>query len=112
MNRRRNEPRTRASTVISLILFAVIAACGGIVHALFKNTQIQVNREIDAIERRCEQYKLDVRTTQMRMDQLLNRFVIREQLEESGSSLVPIPLGLIEEVGPVPPVRQSVAAVP
>jgi hypothetical protein len=112
MNRRRNEPRTRASTVISLILFAVIAACGGIVHALFKNTQIQVNREIDAIERRCEQYKLDVRTTQMRMDQLLNRFVIRKQLEETGSSLVPIPLGIIEEVAPAPAIPHRVAAVP
>jgi hypothetical protein len=36
----------------------------------------------------------------MRMDQLLNRFVIRKQLEENGSDLRPIPLAVIEEIGP------------
>ena len=34
----------------------------------------------------------------MRMDQLLNRFVIRKQIQESGSLLKPIPAGLTEDV--------------
>ena len=34
----------------------------------------------------------------MRMDQLLNRFVIRKQIEENGSNLRPIPMGVVEQI--------------
>jgi hypothetical protein len=62
-------------------------------------------REIDAIERRIEHCRLEIRTTEMRMDQLLNRFVIRKQLEENGSNLRPISLAVVEEIDPAPPHR-------
>lgn len=110
MNRRRHDTRTPASAYFALILAAAIAAVGGVLHAYYKNRQIQVSREIDAIERRIEQYQLDVRTTQMRMDQLLNRFAMRKQLEEAGSAMVSIPVSAIEEVDPAPLLRHSVAA--
>jgi len=111
MNRRKSEPRTPASVIFALIAAALIAAGGGVLHVYYKNRQIQVAREIDAIEQKVEQYQFDVRTTQYRMDQLLNRYTIRQQLEENSSSLCAIPLGLIEEVDPAPPNRGSVAAV-
>jgi HAMP domain-containing protein len=113
MNRRRNETKTPMSAFIALFLAAAIVTVGGVAHAFFKNRQIQVSREIDALERRVEAYQLDIRTTEMRMDELLNRFLIRAQLEDLGSGLRPIPAGVIEEVDPLQPLRHSVAsAVP
>lgn len=110
MNRRRNEPRTQASVFFGVILATVIVAAGGVLHAYYKNRQIQISREIDAIDQRVEQYRLDIRTTEMRMDQLLNRFVIRKQIEQNGSLLRPIPLDAIEEIDAVPSSRHSVAS--
>ena len=94
----------------ALILAAVIAAGGGVLHADYKNRPVQVSREIDAIDRRVEQCRLDIRTTDMRRDQLLNRFAIRKQIEENGSSLRPIPAGVTEEIDAATLTRHSVAS--
>ena len=50
------------------------------------------------MERRIEQHQLDIRTVQMRADQILNLFAIRKTLEQVGTDLVPIPLGVSEDV--------------
>ena len=110
MNRRRNESRTSGFPIFALLIAAAIMAAGGVLHVYYKNGQIQVCREIDAIDRRVEQYRLDIRTTEMRMDQLLNRFVIRQQLEENGSSLRPISVAVVEEIKPATSARRSVAS--
>jgi len=116
MNRRRNDSghRTHPTTVVAISLALAIAALGGIWQAWMKNRQIQVKREIDAVERRCGQHQLDIRTAEMRKDQLLNRFAIRQQLAELGSDLVPIPMGVTEEISlktqPADP--PAIAAVP
>jgi hypothetical protein len=110
MNRRRNETRTPASTFFALFLAAAIAAAGGVLHAFYKNCQVQISREIDATDRRVEQCRLDIRNTEMRMDNLLNRYVIRKQIEENGSSLRPIPLGVVEDIDATVASRHSVAS--
>ncbi len=110
MNRRRNQTRPSALVFFALFLAAAIAAGGGVLHAVYKNRQVQITREIDAIDRRVEQDRLDIRTTEMRMDQLLNRFVIRKQVAANGSSLRPIPLGRVEEIDAVTVNRHSVAS--
>ncbi len=110
MNRRRNEARTPVSVFFALLLAAGIAACGGVLHAYYKNRQVTITREIDAIDRRVEQYRLDIRTTEMRMDQLLNRFVIRKQIEENGSTLRPIPMGVVEQIDSAGSNHHSVAS--
>ncbi len=114
MNRRRDEPKTSASVIIAIILAATIAGGGGVLHVICKNRQIQVSREIDEIERNVEHYRLEIRTSEMRMDQLLNRFVIRKQLEENGSSLRPISAALVEEIHiePLADRRRVAAATP
>ena len=66
----------------------------------YRNCQIQTAREIDAVERRIERHQLDIRTVQMRADQILNLFAIRKTLEEVGTELVPIPVGVSEDVLP------------
>lgn len=100
MNRRRNEPRSSGFSIFALLIGAAIIAAGGVLHVYYKNSQIQMTRKIDAIERRIEQYRLDISTTQMRMDQQLNRFVIRKQLEQNGSTLHPISVAVVEEIDP------------
>jgi len=110
MNRRREEPRTHTSVFFALILAATIMACGGILHAYYKNRQVQVNREIDAVDQHVEHCRLDIRTCEMRMDQLLNRFAIRQQLEQNKSKLHPISLAVVEEVNPALVSRRNVAS--
>ena len=114
MNRRREESRTPSRTpwsvFIALFIATGITTAGGVLHVIYKNRQIQVAREIDAIERRIEHCRLEIRTTEMRMDQLLNRFVIRQQLEENGSQLRPISLAVVEEIDPGSNERRSVAS--
>lgn len=111
MNRRKEEPRSHTSVIFALILAAAIMAAGGVLHAYYKNRQIQVSREIDAIEKNVEHCRFDIRTTEMRMDQLLNRFVIRKQLEQNKSKLRPISLAVVEDVDATPPTRRNVAVV-
>ena len=111
MNRLKSTTSTPTSIFVALIGAAVIAAAGGVQHAMYKNRQVKIKREIDAIERRVEQYKLDIRTIQMRSDSILNRFAIRKQLEDMGSALRPIPPGLPEEVNPAPPAAVA-SAIP
>lgn len=110
MNRRRNETRTPVSVLVAVIFAAAIIASGGVLHAYYKNRQVQANRSLDEIERRIEQCRLDMRTSQMRMDQLLNRFVIRKQLAENGSPLIPISSAIVEEVNPSPADPRAVAS--
>lgn len=93
-----------------MILGATVAAGGGILYAYFKNRQIQTVREIDRIERRIEQHRLEIRTTEMRIDQALNRYVIREELAQQRSTLRAIPRGVVEEVKSTPARAVALAA--
>ena len=111
MNRRRHESHTSGHPILALLFVATIIAAGGVLHVFYKNSQIKITREIDAIDRRVEHYRLEIRTTEMRMDQLLNRYVIRKQLEDNGSTLRPISVAIVEEIDPAPPHRRSVASV-
>ncbi len=110
MNRRRNETRASGFPIFAMLFGAAIIAAGGVLHVYYKNSQIRITRDIDAIDRRVEQDRLEIRTTEMRMDQLLNRFTIRKQLEENGSNLRPISLNVVEEIQPTLSNRRSVAS--
>ena len=112
MNRRRQENQTRISPIVffSLILAGAVGAIGGITYVYYRNCQIKVAREIDAIEQRIEQHQLDIRTVQMRSDQILNLFAIRKTLEEVGTDLVPIPVGVSEDILPSNPPAVATAS--
>jgi hypothetical protein len=111
MNLRRYQIRPSSLPHVAIFLGAFVAAAGGIYHVHQKNQQIQTAREIDAIERRIGQYHLDISITKMRMDEQLNRFAIRKQLEENASALRPIPPGLAEEINPSATPERDVATL-
>jgi len=98
MNRRRDQPKPSICPIIAVILMVTIGAAGGILYAYYKNRQIQVTREIDETSRNIEHLRLDIRTTEMRSDQLLNRYLIRKRLEEQRSQLRPISAAVVEEI--------------
>lgn len=113
MNRRKSDTRSSAHTIIALIMAAAIAAGGGVMHAIYKNKQVTVLREIDASERRIGEYQLDIQTFRMRMDERLNRFAMRQELAAANSPLCEIPHDIIEEIHPSRGERSvATAAVP
>jgi hypothetical protein len=110
MNRRRNQARTPILIFVAVILGSGISAWFGARYVYFKNRQIIVNREIDAADRRTEKCRLDIRTTQMRMDELVSYFVIARKIKENQSLLRPIPSGVVEEVDSTLSTDHSVAS--
>jgi len=111
MNRRRDQPKTSACAIIAVILTVTLGAAGGVLYAYYKNRQIQITREIDEISRNIEQCRLEIRTTEMRTDQMLNRYLIRKRLEEQGSRLRPISVAVVEEIQVKPEQPDSVASI-
>jgi hypothetical protein len=105
MNRRRQETENRISAfaIFSLVLALAISAVGGVLCVYYRNCQIKAMREIDVVERRIEKHHLDIRTIQMRQDQILNLFAMRKTLEDLGTDLRPIPAGVTETVLPTAP---------
>lgn len=105
MNRRRsNAPATHPSVYVTLVLAALVATTGGALHAVCKNQQIEIERLIDATERRTGKHRLDIQIIGVRMDEMLDRFELKERLRTAGSGLVPVDHGDIEEILPASPV--------
>jgi hypothetical protein len=98
MNTPESSHRVHPTTYLTVLATIGLVAWGGTRYVMFKNAQIQVERECDAIERRVEQCYLEIRTTEMNSEASLNRFVIREKLEQMRTSLQPIPPGYSEEI--------------
>jgi hypothetical protein len=108
MNQYRSNSRIHPLVFFVVVLAVAVAASGGVLYAYYKNRQIQTARAIECVDKRIEQHELDIRTAQMRSDQLLNRYTIRERLRHVGSDLKPIPHGVVEEIRPN---NQSAGAV-
>lgn len=100
MNRRRTEKRCGPLSVAVLVAAAALVAFGGIVFVCYKNQQIKVARLIEQSEQRSAQHRNDIRTTEMRMDQLLNRYEMRDQLKEIGSVMCPVSPEMVEVIEP------------
>lgn len=100
MNRLRSEPKTHPSVFITLILAALVVVTGGVMHAVYKNSQVKTARLIDQAEQRIEQTEVKIRMIGVNTDELLDRFDMRERLQENGSTLISITPADIEEVAP------------
>lgn len=100
MNRRRNQRKTHASVFVTLILAAMVVVTGGVMHAVYKNSQIKTERLIDQAEKRIDQTRVQIRMVEVHMDKELDRFEMKERLAAVGSALVPIAPSDIENVVP------------
>jgi hypothetical protein len=112
MNRLRSEPKTHISVYITLFLAALVMVGGGILHAVYKNSQVRTDRLIDQAEKRIERTHVKIRMVDVRMDKLLDRYEMKERLKYSGSALVdvtPADIEVVEPAGPDDP--QEVAAI-
>ena len=99
MNRRRKmKPDLGFGTVVLLIVTVVVMAAAGVFHAYLKNRQIKVARELQGVEDRISQCKLDIATLEVRLDDQLNPILLKDRLMEMSSDLRRIPPGLVEEV--------------
>jgi predicted nucleic acid-binding protein len=114
MNRLRSEPKTHLSVFISLILAALVVVTGGVMHAVYKNSQVKTARLIDQAEERIEQTEVKIRMIGVNTDELLDRFDMRERLQENGSTLIAITPADIEEIAPPrsSPKRPAARALP
>tara|TARA_B100001105_G_C22323706_1_gene413730 strand:- start:268 stop:675 length:408 start_codon:yes stop_codon:yes gene_type:complete len=99
VNRRRKvKPHLGFGTVVFLIVAAVMMAAAGVFHAYVKNRQINVAREIQGMEERISQHKLDITTLEVRLDDQLNPILINDRLNEMSSDLRRIPVGVVKEI--------------
>jgi hypothetical protein len=103
MNRLRSEPKTHPSVFITLILAALVVVTGGVMHAVYKNSQVKTSRLIDQAEQRIDQTRVKIRMIEVNTDELLDRFDMRERLRENGSQLIEVTPADIEEVQPARP---------
>lgn len=109
MNRRRTvTPHLSFGNVVFLIAAALVMASAGVFHAYIKNRQINVSREIQAVEDQISQRKLEIATYEMLLGDELNRFVLGARLKDISSDLRSIPVSVVTEI-PVQPLRSAVA---
>ena len=85
---------------VLLVMTAISLATTGIFHAVMKNRQLQVVRQIDQVERRIKDQDRDIIYLEIKIDQLENHRELRESLTSSGTSLQPIPLESIVAISP------------
>jgi len=100
MNRRRTTENLGSFSVFIIAIAAIIVASGGVLFAYFKNRQIEVAREIENVEDRIAKHEMDIKTSEMRVDQMTNRYAMRDQLRQNGSALIAIPANAVESVVP------------
>ena len=100
MNRLRSEPKTHPSVFVTLILAALVVVSGGVMHAVYKNSQVKTERLIDQSLKRIDHTHVQIRMIDVHMDKLLDRFEMKERLKETGSDLIPVIPAVIEEVDP------------
>ena len=110
MNRLRSEPKTHPSVFISLILAALVVVIGGVMHAVYKNSQVRTARLIDQAEQRIDQTRVKIRMIEVNTDELLDRFDMRERLRENGSQMIEVTPADIEEVEPARPEPEVASA--
>lgn len=99
MNRRRTSTaHLGMGTVILLVTSMVVMGGAGVFHVYVKNRQINVAREIKAVEERISQHKLDITNLEVRIDDQLNPILINDRLTDMSSDLRSIPLHVVKKV--------------
>jgi len=85
-------------TVILLVASMIVMGGAGVFHAYVKNRQINVAREIQVVEERISQHKLDITNLEVRLDDQLNPILINDRLADMSSDLRRIPPSVVKEI--------------
>jgi len=87
-----------SAMLVLLLLTAVSLGATGIFHTVMKNRQLQVVRQIEKVERRVKEKERDVINLEIRINQLENRYDMRNALIAGNTSLRGIPLESIVDI--------------
>ncbi|MFC4991105.1 hypothetical protein [Rubritalea tangerina] len=99
MNQRRTQSnQSHTIHIVMVIVIGMLLATGGVLHAVMKNRQVEVAREIDAAKSQIEEAEETMKMVQVKIDRKLNRHMIRAELASRGSELKQIPSQAVEVV--------------
>ena len=70
----------------------------GVIHAVLKNSQVEVVREMDSTQRRIDNHEDMIKSVQVKIDKKLNIYQLRDDLKNAGSALVLVPVSAIEKI--------------
>lgn len=97
MNQHRDKQRRMSLPEMALlILAAVVLMVAGVTHAWLKNSHVEVIRDVDKTQQRISDHEDSIESLQVKIDKKLNIYVIRNDLERSGSNLVVVPVSALE----------------
>jgi len=100
-NKRRTQKKNlNVSEVILLVVAAVLVATGGIWHAVIKNEQVEVTRQIEASRKRTALHRNEATSIKVQMGRKVDRYVIKNALQDQQSTMREMPIGVIEVVTP------------
>lgn len=97
MNRRKKSTLNRW-TIFCILIATVLTSLGGVHYANLKNQQTLVLREKVRVEGQIQVCQRQTQELQIRIDQALNRYTIREQLVMRNSRLKTIAADRLENV--------------
>ena len=101
MNRRRHEePRCHAAAFTALILMVGVGAAGGTLHAIYRNGQVEAEREIARNRQDIQELLLEIKEIRFEEEALLDRYALRERLLALDHPLVSVSYGDTEKVHP------------
>lgn len=100
MNRRKmiKAPNFCWKSITLLVVAALVMASAGVYYVFLKNRQIELARKIEHCENKIAEYEYDIRGLQSRQDEVLDRYLMRDRLEQMNSQMVEIPGKVIEKI--------------
>jgi cell division protein FtsL len=101
MNKHRNKDRRFSIVEMVLLAFAAPALMGGgFMHAWLKNSQVEVVKDIRKTELRISDHEGSINNLQVKIEQKLNIYQIRDDLARAGSQLVIAPASAVKKIHP------------
>ncbi len=99
MNKHKSNDRGFSFFEIAILSVAgVILMTAGVIHAVLKNSQVEVVREMDSTQRRINNHEDMIKSVQVKIDKKLNIYQLRDDLKNAGSPLVLVPVSAIEKI--------------
>ena len=87
MSRSQNASRISFSFLVWMVVFAVLAASGGVTYSVLKNRQVAVRTETEKLRRDTALCKLNTNQYRAKSNSLSNNWEIRDRLAQEHSEL-------------------------